>query len=117
MSSIGLFLAMVVAVAAGPPARAAIEAEFAAQYAELQAQPSGGSWSEERSSHVFKVNADGSSLEQFTDGPWNNVDPCWLPDEDFRRISLWLDGNCDFYGSYEQVEAQDRGEVVRPTIE
>ncbi len=29
--------------------------------------------------HVFKVNVDGSGLEQLTDGTWNDFDPCWLP--------------------------------------
>ncbi|MHC4503646.1 MAG: HzsA-related protein [Planctomycetota bacterium] len=38
-----------------------------------------GHWSEGRSYHVFKVNVDGSALEQLTDGTWNDFDPCWLP--------------------------------------
>jgi len=29
--------------------------------------------------HVFKVRADGASLVQLTDGPWNDFDPCFLP--------------------------------------
>ena len=41
--------------------------------------PSKGHWNEGRSYHLFKVNADGSSLEQLTDGTWNDFDPCWLP--------------------------------------
>lgn len=40
-----------------------------------------------------------------------------LNDEDLRRITLWLDCNSDFYGSYENIEAQSRGEVVWPTLE
>jgi len=39
----------------------------------------GERWSPERSLHVFKVNSDGSGLEQLTDGSWNDFDPCWLP--------------------------------------
>lgn len=38
-----------------------------------------GHWHEQRSYHIFKVNADGSGLEQLTDGTWNDFDPCWLP--------------------------------------
>ncbi|MHC4110309.1 MAG: HzsA-related protein [Planctomycetota bacterium] len=38
-----------------------------------------GHWHEQRCYHVFKVNVDGSGLEQLTDGTWNDFDPCWLP--------------------------------------
>ncbi|MGA2502174.1 MAG: hypothetical protein ABSH20_30895, partial [Tepidisphaeraceae bacterium] len=41
--------------------------------------PTRGHWSVGRSYHVFKVNADGSDLEQLTDGTWNDFAPCWLP--------------------------------------
>ncbi|OHB79443.1 MAG: hypothetical protein A2V98_11930, partial [Planctomycetes bacterium RBG_16_64_12] len=41
--------------------------------------PSRGHWHEGRCYHVFKVNLDGSGLEQLTDGTWNDFDPCWLP--------------------------------------
>jgi len=41
--------------------------------------PSRGHWHEGRCYHVFKVNVDGSGLEQLTDGTWNDFDPCWLP--------------------------------------
>jgi hypothetical protein len=40
-----------------------------------------------------------------------------LSKEDFHRITLWLDCNSDFFGSYENIEAQARGEIVRPTLE
>ena len=40
-----------------------------------------------------------------------------LPAEDRHRITLWLDCNSEFFGSYENTEAQARGEVVRPTLE
>jgi len=40
-----------------------------------------------------------------------------LSDEDFHRLALWLDCNSEFYGSYENTEAQARGEVVWPTLE
>jgi len=40
-----------------------------------------------------------------------------LPPEDLRRIALWLDCHSDFFGAYEDIEAQARGEVVRPSLE
>lgn len=36
-------------------------------------------WNESTTFHVFKVNADGSNLEQLTDGNCNDFDPLWLP--------------------------------------
>jgi hypothetical protein len=30
--------------------------------------------------HIFKVNTDGTHLQQLTDGPWNDFHPCFLPD-------------------------------------
>jgi len=38
-----------------------------------------GHWDEGRCYHIFKVAADGTGLEQLTDGTWNDFDPCWLP--------------------------------------
>jgi hypothetical protein len=40
-----------------------------------------------------------------------------LPPEDLRRITLWLDSNSEFYGSYHDIDAQARGEVVYPTLD
>ena len=40
-----------------------------------------------------------------------------LSDEDFHRLTLWLDSNSEFFGSYENIEAQARGEVVLPTLD
>lgn len=36
-------------------------------------------WTTENSYHLFQVNLDGSNLVQLTDGPWNDIDPCYLP--------------------------------------
>ncbi|HBT78035.1 MAG TPA: hypothetical protein DEB39_14180 [Planctomycetaceae bacterium] len=36
-------------------------------------------WSDDNCYHLFEVNADGSGLKQLTDGPWNDIDPCFLP--------------------------------------
>jgi len=39
-----------------------------------------------------------------------------LPAEDWHRVTLWLDSNSEFYGSYENTAAQARGEIVAPTL-
>lgn len=40
-----------------------------------------------------------------------------LTPEEKHRISVWMDNNGDFYGSYENTEQQRRGEIVQPTLE
>jgi hypothetical protein len=40
-----------------------------------------------------------------------------LSDDEYRRIIVWLDANSDFLGAYEDVEAQQRGEVVWPSLD
>jgi hypothetical protein len=40
-----------------------------------------------------------------------------LPPNDLHRVTLWLDSNSDFFGSYENTEAQARGEIVQPTLQ
>ena len=40
-----------------------------------------------RSYHIFTCNADGSDLQQITDGTWNDFDPCWLPNGRMAFIS------------------------------
>jgi len=37
--------------------------------------------------HIFKVGIDRSGLEQLTDGPFNDVDPCFLPNDRIAFIS------------------------------
>ena len=49
--------------------------------------PSKGHWDQGRCYHVFKVNLDGSGLEQLTDGTWNDFDPCWMPSGRISFIS------------------------------
>jgi len=39
-----------------------------------------------------------------------------LSEEDLHRVTLWLDCNSEFFGSYENTAAQARGEVVPPTL-
>ena len=49
--------------------------------------PTQGHWAEGRCYHIFKVNLDGSGLEQLTDGTFNDFDPCWLPNGRIAFIS------------------------------
>lgn len=37
--------------------------------------------------HVFRINIDGTGLQQLTHGTHNNLDPCWLPDGGIAFIS------------------------------
>jgi hypothetical protein len=39
-----------------------------------------------------------------------------LPSDDLRRITLWLDANSCFYGSYQDPKAQAIGQLVEPKI-
>ena len=36
-------------------------------------------WNDDTCYHVFTCALDGSNLRQLTSGPWNEFDPCWLP--------------------------------------
>ena len=40
-----------------------------------------------------------------------------LTPEDFHRITLWLDCNSEFFGSYENTAAQSQGQLVHPTLD
>ena len=40
-----------------------------------------------------------------------------LPAEDLHRITLWLDCNSDFFGSFQNTKEQARGEIVQPSLE
>lgn len=44
-------------------------------------------WTPESTYHLFKMDADGSNLVQLTDGPYNDFDPCQLPDGRIAFIS------------------------------
>ncbi len=41
--------------------------------------PDAGYWHEGRCYHIFRVNVDGTGLEQLTDGTWNDFDPVLMP--------------------------------------
>ena len=49
--------------------------------------PTRGHWDRGWCYHIFKVNVDGSGLEQLTDGTWNDFDPAWLPNGRIAFIS------------------------------
>ncbi|MHC4628832.1 MAG: hypothetical protein ACYTDV_17780, partial [Planctomycetota bacterium] len=55
-----------------------------------------------------------SGLLEFMDGRHYGVK---LSDEDFHRLTLWLDCNSEFYGSYENTVAQANGHIVLPTLD
>jgi hypothetical protein len=44
--------------------------------------------------HIYTISADGTDLRQVTDGPWDDFDPCWLPDGDLAFISSRRGGYC-----------------------
>ncbi len=39
-----------------------------------------------------------------------------LSPQEKRRVTLWLDANSDFFGSYENIDAQADGQLIFPTI-
>ncbi len=40
-----------------------------------------------------------------------------LTPEELYRFTLWMDNNCDFYGSYDYCELQREGKAVQPELE
>jgi len=64
-----------------------------------------------------KFGALASRLMQVIEGEKHRQRGLRLSVEDRHRIALWLDCNSEFYGAYENTDAQARGEVVRPTLE
>ncbi len=54
---------------------------------EHHTDPARGHWDPGWCWHIFKVNVDGTGLEQLTDGSWNDFDPCWLPNGRIAFIS------------------------------
>ena len=61
-----------------------------------------------------KFGARASKLLDYSDEQHYGVK---LSEEDLHRLTLWLDCNSEFYGSYENTDAQSRGEVVLPTLD
>ncbi len=60
-----------------------------------------------------KFGAHASELLKYLDKTHHGVN---LPEEDFHRLTLWLDCNSEFYGSYENTEEQSAGKIVHPTL-
>jgi hypothetical protein len=61
-----------------------------------------------------KFGALASKLYQHLENGHQNVK---LTPEEMRRLTLWLDCNSDFCGTYEHIEEQRRGEIVYPILE
>ena len=61
-----------------------------------------------------KFGARAAKLAKYTDASHYGVK---LPPEDRHRLTLWLDCNSDFFGAYENTQAQARGEVVWPSLD
>jgi len=59
--------------------------------------------SKETCFHLFKVNVDGSNLVQLTDGPWNEFDPCWLPEGRIAFVSERRGGYIRWFDAYLSV--------------
>lgn len=77
--------------------------------------PTRGHWEPGWCYHLFKVNVDGSGLEQLTDGTWNDFDPTWLPNGRIAFISERRGGYlrcgrvCPTYTLYDM--AADGGDI------
>ena len=71
--------------------------------------PSMGHWAEGHCFHIFKVQVDGTGLEQLTDGTWNDLHPCWLPNNRVAFISERRGGylrcgrTCPLYTLYDMA--------------
>ncbi len=55
-----------------------------------------------------------SKLLEYLDEQHHGVS---LPPDDLHRVTLWLDSNSEFYGSYHDTAQQARGQVVVPTLD
>ena len=60
-------------------------------------------YSKKKCFHLFRVNVDGSDLVQLTDGPFNDFDPCWLPDGRIAFISERRGGYIRCFAAYLKV--------------
>ena len=74
----------------------------------------GGGQFVESKTYPGKFGALASKLYQIVEKGHKKVK---LTDEELHRLALWLDCNSDFYGTYEHLEAQRRGEIVFPILE
>lgn len=97
-------------------AREPIQNKWFASYVNLTKEHSFRSYGEDHRTTPGKFGAHASKLLKLLDEGHHDVK---LSDEEFHRITLWLDMCSVFYGVYEKEggEAQLRGEVVYPTLE
>ncbi len=56
-------------------------------FAYTRGKPEIRQWNDDTVYHIFRCNADGSGLAQLTSGPFNEFDPCWLPNGRVAFIS------------------------------
>ncbi len=56
-------------------------------FAYTQAQGNKPEWSPRACYHIFELSSDGTGLTQLTDGPWDDFDPCYLPNGRIAMIS------------------------------
>ncbi len=77
----------------------------------------GGASIAEASTHPGRIGADASPLTRILEDPTHRAKAA-LPDEDRRRLYLWLDANAPFYGTYSKEEqlAQFEGRAVPPPM-
>jgi len=60
-----------------------------------------------------KIGAQASRLTGLLESDHHGVD---ISPEDLRRVTLWLDCNSNFFGTYQELEKQGRGERVLPKL-
>ena len=68
----------------------------------------------ESKTYPGKFGALASKLYQQLEKGHQNVK---LSTDEMHRIALWLDCNSDFYGTYEKIEEQRRGEIIYPLMD
>ncbi len=74
-------------------------------------------WNPQYSYHIFKCHADGSDLQQLTDGDWDDFDPCFLPNGRIAFISERRGGylrcgrHCPVYTLHSM--AADGSDIIR----
>jgi hypothetical protein len=74
-------------------------------------------WDAGRAFQIFRVNVDGTGLVQLTDGPWNDLHACWLPNGEIAFVSERRGGFlrcgrvCPVYTLYRMDE---HGQYIRP---
>lgn len=56
-------------------------------FAYTQAEPLRYIWAKRSTFAVYRVEVDGSGLRRLTDSPYNEFDPCWLPNDRIAFIS------------------------------